>query len=205
MVIDFKKMVHKILQILSAYYVWSTALGSGIKWNGKQNSLYACGVYVLRRKQTSLNTHIYSTHVCVCGIMQWLSRTRNGGQSVAGLFCVWSWGRASLTRWFLNKDLKDALCGGRALPVEGTASVNACRRVHWDVGLPYRQWKHSFADGLGNRKKRMPFIATLKNREGASGIRRKKRNDISKWRSWVGTEYGSLEFPKLSGCHWWCD
>lgn len=86
-------------------------------------------------------------------------------------------------RWFLNKDLKDALCGGRALPVEGTASANACRRVHWDVGLPYRQWKHGFADGPGNRKKRMPFIATLKNREGASGIRRKKRNDISKWRS----------------------
>lgn len=66
----------------------------------------------------------------------------------------------------------------KGIPREGT-SANARRPVHWDVGLPYRQWKQ-FADGLGNRKKRMPLIATLKNREGASSVRRKKRTNISR-------------------------
>lgn len=68
-------------------------------------------------------------------------------------------------------------------------------------GISLQATEAQFADGLGNGKKKMSFIATLKNREGASGIRRKK-NDIFKWRSGAGTEYDSIEFPKLSGCHW---
>lgn len=87
----YKKRYTKFCRYLqSAYSVWSTALGSGVKWNSEQNKTVSMHVqFMFWEKKTSLKTHVYSTHVCVCmssGIMRWLSRTRNKDRQWEGCF-----------------------------------------------------------------------------------------------------------------------
>lgn len=68
----------------------------------------------------------------------------------------------------------------KGIPDGGNSKCKCWEASALGCGITLQAMEAQFADGLGNRKKRMPFIVTLKNREGASGIRRKKRTDISK-------------------------